>query len=177
MLIRHGEKPVGSGPPFGIDSNGNPDGESLTVQGWERAGALVELFDPSVGQIRPGIVRPTSMFASDPGATGSKRPLETITPLAQRLGMTVSTPVKDSKTAQIAQILATTSGSPLAAWQHQDIPSIAQHIGKVHPAPPKQWPGHRFDIVWVFTRKHDGTWKFSQVPQLLLAGDKHSVIK
>src|ERR1700694_5331160 len=71
MLIRHGEKPVGSGPPFGIDSNSNPDGESLTGQGWERAGALVELFDPSVDKIRPGIVRPTSLFASDPGATGS----------------------------------------------------------------------------------------------------------
>lgn len=177
MLIRHGEKPVGSGPPFGIDSDGNKDPESLTVEGWERAGALVELFDASVGAIRPGIVRPTAVFASDPGAKGSKRPLQTITPLAQRLGMTVRIPVKDSETAQLARILAATKGSPLAAWQHQDIPSIAQHLGKVHPTPPKKWPGDRFDIVWVFTRIHDGTWDFTQVLQLLLAGDKHSVIK
>jgi hypothetical protein len=177
ILIRHGEKPVGSGPPFGIDSDGNQDGESLTVQGWERAGALVELFAPASGKLRPGITRPTALFASNPGATGSKRPLETITPLAQRLGVTVNTPVKDSQTSAIAKLLRATSGTPLAAWQHQDIPSIAHHIGQVLPKPPKKWPGHRFDVVWVFTRRHDGTWNFTQVPQLLLAGDKHSVIE
>jgi hypothetical protein len=115
--------------------------------------------------------------AAVPRPTSCERPLETITPLAQRLGMTARTPVKDSETAEIARILTTTSGSPLAAWQHQDIPSIAQHIGKVNPAPPKKWPGDRFDIVWVLTRTQDGAWKFTQVPQLLLAGDKHSVIK
>ena len=47
----------------------------------------------------------------------------------------------------------------------------------MRPAPPTKWPHDRFDIVWVFTRQHDGTWKFTQVPQLLLAGDKRSVIK
>jgi hypothetical protein len=176
MLIRHAEKPAASGPPFGIDSNGNQDPESLAVQGWQRAGALVELFDPKVGKLRLGIARPTSLFASNPGSHGSKRPLETITPLAQRLKMKVNTPVKDSKTHDIAKILVATPGSPLAAWQHQDIPSIAQAIKNVHPTPPKHWPGNRFDIVWVFTRQRDGSWKFTQVPQLLLAGDKHSVI-
>jgi hypothetical protein len=177
MLVRHAEKPVGKKAPFGIDANGNHDSESLTVLGWQRAGALVELFDPVVDKIRPGISRPTSLFASDPGSTGSKRPLETITPLAQRLGKKVKTPVKDKETAAIARILIDTSGTPLAAWQHQYIPSIAEHLGNVHPQPPKKWPGDRFDIVWVFTRRHDGSWRFTQVPQLLLAGDKHSVIK
>jgi hypothetical protein len=177
MLIRHGEKPVGSKAPFGIDVDGKQDPESLTVLGWQRAGALVELFDPADEPIRTGISRPTSLFASNPGATGSKRPLETITPLAQCLGMNVKTPVKDKETAEIARILTATSGSPLAAWQHQHIPSIARHLGKVDPKPPKKWPGHRFDIVWVFTRRQDGSWQFTQVPQLLLAGDKHSVIR
>jgi hypothetical protein len=177
MLIRHAEKPPASGPPFGITANGQQDPESLTVQGWQRAGALVELFDPKVGKLRKGITRPTALFASSPGSHGSKRPLETVTPLAQRLKMTVSTPVKDSKTRHIAEILVGTPGAPLAAWQHQDIPSIAGHIGSVHPTPPAKWPGHRFDIVWVFTRQSGGSWKFTQVPQLLLAGDKRSVIE
>jgi hypothetical protein len=176
MLIRHAEKPTGKGSPHGVDANGNHDKESLTVLGWQRAGALVELFDPAVGKLRAGLTRPTALFASNPGSHGSKRPLETITPLAQRLKMTVSTPVKDSETKEIAGILAATPGVPLCAWQHQDIPSIAGHLKHVHPKSPSKWPGDRFDIVWVFTRKHDGTWKFTQVPQLLLAGDKHHVI-
>ena len=177
MLIRHAEKPTGSGAPHGVDPKGNHDKESLIVQGWQRAGALVELFDPAVGKLRTGLTKPTALFASNPGSHGSKRPLETITPLAQRLNMTVSTPVKDGETKQIADILAATPGAPLAAWQHQDIPAIAGHLKHVHPKPPMKWPGDRFDIVWVFTRRSDGSLKFTQVPQLLLAGDKHSVIK
>jgi hypothetical protein len=177
MLIRHAEKPTGSGAPHGVDAKGNHDKESLIVQGWQRAGALVELFDPAVGKLRTGLTKPTALFASNPGSHGSKRPLETITPLAQRLNMTVSTPVKDRETDQIADILAATPGAPLAAWQHQDIPAIAGHLKHVHPKPPTKWPGDRFDIVWVFTRRSDGSLKFTQVPQLLLAGDKHSVIK
>ena len=177
MLIRHAEKPTGSGAPHGVDAKGNHDKESLIVQGWQRAGALVELFDPAVGKLRTGLTKPTALFASNPGSHGSKRPLETITPLAQRLNMTVSTPVKASETEQIADILAATPGAPLAAWQHQDIPAIAGHLKHVHPKPPTKWPGDRFDIVWVFTRRSDGSLKFAQVPQLLLAGDKHSVIK
>jgi hypothetical protein len=177
MLVRHAEKPTGSGAPHGVDAKGNHDKESLTVLGWQRAGALVELFDPAAGKLRSGLTKPTALFASNPGSSGSKRPVETITPLAQRLKTTVSTPVKDSETKQIADILAATPGVPLCACQHQDIPSIAGHLKHVHPKPPTKWPGDRFDIVWVFTRRSDGSLKFTQVPQLLLAGDKHSVIK
>ncbi len=40
---------------------------------------------------------------------------------------------------------------------------------------PQTWPDDRFDIVWVFERA-DGGWSFTQVPQLLLAGDSVDVI-
>jgi hypothetical protein len=177
MLIRHGEKPVGTQPPFGITVNGSVDPLSLTVVGWQRAGALAELFDPAVGAVRSGLTRPTHLFASNPNPNGSMRPLETIMPLSQRLKLTVNSQVTASEPNQIAETLAATKGSSLAAWQFQGIPAIAQHLGTVHPAPPSNWPPDRFDLVWVFTRQHGGTWKFTQVPQLLLAGDKHSVIK
>jgi hypothetical protein len=178
MLIRHAEKPAPSGPPFGITAAGLRDSRSLIVDGWERAGALVELFDPLDGKLRrPGLVKPSRLFASDPGRTGSRRPLETITPLSQRMRMPVHTPVKDKDTAAIAQILSATPGSPLAAWPHQHIPAIAQSLGNVTPTPPAKWDPRRFDLVWVFTRRADGGWDFKQVPQLLLAGDKRSVIR
>jgi hypothetical protein len=34
---------------------------------------------------------------------------------------------------------------------------------------PQRWPFSRFDLVWVFDDR--GGWSFTQVPQLLLAGD------
>ncbi len=69
-----------------------------------------------------------------------------------------------------------TPGAPLGSWQHRLIPSIARYLGSVHPAVPKKWPEERYDLVWVFTRRGDGSWRFRQVPQLLLAGDGRSII-
>ncbi len=86
-------------------------------------------------------------------------------------------PVAYTADAEIAEILANTPGSPLAAWEHGNIPSIALALGNVHPKPPTAWPGDRFDVVWVFTRRNGGGWNFKQIPQLLLHGDKDSVIQ
>ncbi len=174
MIIRHGERPGAVQPPFGVNAAGNHESGSLAVLGWQRAGALVELFHPASGTFRPGLVRPTALFAPIPTSV-SQRPLETITPTSQRIGIPVRTPVAYTADAQIAKILANTSGSPLAAWEHGNIPLIALALGNVHPKPPTAWPGDRFDVVWVFTRRNGGGWNFKQIPQLLLHGDKDSV--
>jgi len=49
--------------------------------------------------------------------------------------------------------------------------------GEITPTPPASWPAGRFDIVYVFIRatRSDG-WTFSQIPQMLLAGDSSSPI-
>ena len=179
MLVRHGEKPDGPGPPYGILPSGEQDLESLSVRGWTRAGALVGLFAPPVGKPRHRLRRPTALFASDPEGTGSKRPLQTISPLADRLGRPVrlmDIDDEDADAAAIASAMSATPGAPLGSWQHRLLPRIAHHLGEVHPAVPKKWPEERYDVVWVFTRRGEGSWRFCQVPQLLLAGDEKSVI-
>ncbi len=178
MLVRHAEKPDGSGAPYGITPAGEHDTESLTVRGWTRAGALVELFDSGHPQHR-GLARPAGLVASDPGGAGSKRPMQTVGPLSERLGLKIGlvpVPAKKSGTQPIADALLAQPGPVLGAFQHKLIPAIAQRLGQVSPAVPSQWPEDRFDLVWVFVRRRGGTWQFSQVPQLLLFGDRSSVV-
>ncbi|MVU82545.1 hypothetical protein GPX89_35610 [Nocardia sp. ET3-3] len=175
MIIRHAEKPTGSGKPYGLTEDGEQDVESLTVRGWTRAGALVELFDPrnpdgSPAALRPGLLRPATIFASDPGAHGSKRPEQTVTPLAAALNVKIDQRFPKGQEAQLVSALAGAAGPVLISWQHENIVAILAQLNGIAPAPPKSWPDERFDIVYVFTRNGTG-WTFTQIPQLLLAGD------
>jgi len=68
------------------------------------------------------------------------------------------------------------SGVVLIAWQHQDIPAIGNAIVGNKTTVPQTWPGDRFDVAWVFTAKRGDGYSFSQVPQMLLAGDQSTTI-
>ncbi|MFF4369432.1 hypothetical protein [Streptomyces sp. NPDC001594] len=177
MLIRHAEKPQKHREPYGVTVGGERDAESLTVTGWQRAGALAELFDPTQGQIRAGLRVPDRIYAShtDKTAKGddgsvSRRPVETVTPLAGKLGRKVDQSFGLGQEAALAKAVTAQHGTTLIAWHHGHIPALVHALGAVRPAVPAKWPDGRFDEVWVFTRD-GGTWRFSQVPQLVLAGD------
>lgn len=172
QIIRHAEKPADTPPPQGVDVNGNADPESLIPQGWQRAGGLATLFAPSRGPVAPGLATPQTIFAAGVGKhSHSERPEETITPLADKLGLTIdSSFLKGDETSMVNAALAQT-GIVLICWQHEDIPGIANQIVGNSTTVPQTWPGDRFDIVWVFTPNGSGGFTFSQVPQLLLAGD------
>jgi hypothetical protein len=174
MLIRHAEKP--DGKDDGVDQKGNPDKHDLIVRGWQRAGALVRFFanpsDPS-GPIR----RPATIFATEP-TTGSdsKRPLHTVTPLKQLLGIPVDSTIHEGSEQDLANKAIASDGVVLIAWHHGKIPAIANLILQNMSAPQK-WPSGRFDVVWIFSRAAaNAPWTFSQVPQLLLSGDSPTVI-
>jgi hypothetical protein len=182
MLIRHAEKPDGN--IQGVDPNGTDGKEYLTVQGWQRAGALARFFSPlDKKHITSGIDEPQYLFASGPVSgkePGSKsyRPEETITPLSQLLGPKVPFDLNyvQGQEGPVAAAAKACDGVALIAWQHEDIPAIGDAIlGKPDGTLPK-WPGDRFDLVWVFDLSADGDYKFSQVPQMLLAGDQSSII-
>jgi broad specificity phosphatase PhoE len=194
MVIRHAEKP--DDKHQGVTSHGDADKESLIVRGWQRAGALTALFDPTNGPLQnPNLAVPKVIYASDPekpseaddddGKKGSKskRPLQTITPLAERLGIKDKVNVKFAKGDEkhMVESVLGESGVVLISWQHQNIADIAKHIvGSKPPTKPipARWPGDRFDIVWVFTPPAPSSdhWGFVQVPQQLLSGDAGTVI-
>lgn len=174
MIVRHAEKPADQGPPHGVNIDGKHDPESLIPLGWQRAGGLATLFAPSNGQfVSPLLTKPQQLFASGLGKhSNSLRPQETITPTAQKLGVTINTTYLKGQESALAAAVTATSGVVLVAWEHQDIPTIANAILGNNTTVPQQWPGDRFDLVWVFDlTAANGQYTFQQVPQLLLAGD------
>ena len=46
IIIRHAEKPDPQANIGGVSEAGGADRNDLTVRGWQRAGALVRLFNP-----------------------------------------------------------------------------------------------------------------------------------
>jgi hypothetical protein len=174
MLIRHAEKPTDK--DGGVDQKGAADKHDLIVRGWQRAGALTQFFaNPSNPQ--GPIQRPATIFATEP-TTGSdsKRPVHTVTPLSQFINVAIDSTIHEGSEQDLVNKAVASNGVVLIAWHHENIPAIANLILGNQSAPQK-WPGDRFDVVWIFARA-DATaaWQFSQLPQLLLAGDSSSVI-
>jgi len=182
MVIRHGEKPPDFGA--GVTSLGAQSNESLAVQGWQRAGALAVLFDPSRGPLQDShLAVPQSLFATAaPTSSSSQRPDETLQPLASKLGLTINTgpttaPFTKNDYKSMVDSAVASEGVVLIAWQHQDIPQIANRILGSDEIATGCWPGKRYDLVWVFDLHSDGTYKhLHQVPQLLLDQDSDQPI-
>jgi hypothetical protein len=169
MIVRHGEKPT-SGKPHGVNADGDHDHNSLTVVGWVRAGGLVELFAPVYGDPAPGLRRPDAIYATASDGGRSKRSIQTVLPLASRLGVDIDCSVAHGEEQTLGEHLRTATGTVLVSWHHATISKIVDNLGPVVPQPPRKWPASRFDVVWTFTRSGDG-WVFDQVVELLAPDD------
>lgn len=176
-IIRHGEKPDEDDPtrpPLGIDHEGRPDEHSLIPQGWTRAGALCALLTSE--EVRPPFVRPTVLVASalEPGE--SRRNLDTLLPLSQRLGLPVSTPAaKGEEERLVEHVLAQAGADVLVCWSHEEIGQITTGLAAALGAadlPPaaEHWPDDDFWTALVFTRDDDAC-TVVQTSERLLAGD------
>lgn len=178
LLIRHAEKPAKDSPPYGVTRKGERSKDSLEVRGWQRAGALTHLFAPANGHFQhSSLARPQFLFASKPvKRRGSRRPVETITPLAEKLKIKINSTYKRSEFEQMLDDVFSRQGVVLICWQREYIPQIASRILNKKSVP--DWPEDRFDMVWVFDlQKSSGKYKFKQAPQRLLLGDAVTHIK
>ena len=180
MVIRHAEKPANEPPPHGVTADGEREKESLTVRGWQRAGALVSFFAPANDSFQdPLIVRPQFIYASTPTRrNGSRRPIETITPLAEKLAIRINSNYPKLEPEKMLEEAFLCAGVVLICWQHELIPKIANRILGNKTTSPQDWPEDRFDLVWVFDRDSTSDqYSFKQVPQSLLMGDWATPIK
>ena len=195
-VIRHGEKPADpppadpgqtpapTGPPFGVDFQGNQDDHSLLPRGWQRSGALTALFDPALGALQAGLQVPAALLSpsyGDPKKTTAHRTYQTIEGLSDRLGVQIASDFAEGQEPELAaSVVSTYSGIVLICWEHDHIPALASALptvqGTVIPAP---WPGDRFDVIWTFTLDAGSSpaqYTFGQIPQQLLSGDTDTVI-
>lgn len=177
MLMRHAEEPDGDASP------------SLSPRGWQRAGALVRWLAPL------GLPGPSGPLAAPPAplatprrivaaarsdAHPSTRAHDTVAPLAQALQLEVEQPFdSDADTRRTAAWLRSLDAAVLVCWRHDALPALARALLPPDRASavPAVWPEERFDLVWVLQPRSDG-WMLSQVPQLLLAGDRsHGIVR
>jgi hypothetical protein len=142
----------------------------------------MELFAPSIAQ-RPELPKPTAVFASGPashseiaagkGGSKSRRPLDTVSPLAAKLGIEVDLRFGKGKETDLANTISTAEGVVLVCWQHEDIVAIAKALAPDESRIPAHWPGDCFNVVFRFDRRAGGSpWAFQQVVPVMLEGDR-----
>jgi hypothetical protein len=180
MVMRHAEKPAKDGPPYGVTLEGKPNKESLQLIGWQRAGALANLFAPSNGAMQnTALAKPQFLYASKPlQRKGSRRPLQTITPLAEKLSLPINWHYERNEIEGMVEEVFSCRGVVLMCWQREYIPEIANYILGTKNGIPQVWPEDRFDMIWVFDLDpRAGKYRFKQIPQRLLRGDQVKPIK
>jgi hypothetical protein len=165
LIIRHGEKP---GDPSN-DSAG--DSPNLSTPGYERAASLAIYIPATFG-------KPDALFATQ-ASQNSNRPVETITPLANALGLSIDRNYADNDYPALAtEVLSDPKYAGklvLICWHHGKIPELTSALGGVPPT--THWKGHVFDRVWQIDYPAGGATsglKVVDIPQMLMYGDSSS---
>jgi len=178
MIIRHAEKPYDDGKEDnkGVRMDGSSSEESLAVRGWQRAGAIALLFGSTELAQSRGLSVPQHLYSSNPDKADkiggrSRRPKQTLIPLAQRLDFKIYATLLKGQEARLCRDVLKRAGIVLISWQHEMIPAIAAAIPGGNIPQTRIWDDERFDLVWVFDLQPDGTYSFKEVHQALLSGD------
>jgi hypothetical protein len=130
VLIRHAEK------------TGRPGDSGLSSMGQRRAAALAEMF-----AARWGLPDLIIACRSTPKST---RPVDTVQPLATKLGLSILDQWDTQDFANLAGAISMEAGysgkTILSCWRHDTLQLLAQNLGAAD-APP--WPSTLYDCVWL----------------------------
>ncbi|MHB2025620.1 MAG: hypothetical protein ACYCPQ_03130 [Elusimicrobiota bacterium] len=158
IIIRHGEKPE--------------TGNTLSPRGRLRAQALVGFFkkNPAVTRFGP----PAAIYAMAPNSEdGSLRPIETVTPLAQSLGLPINENFHKKDLPGLAEDIMKNPSCAgrmvLVCWEHHMIPKLARQLG--WDSAPQSWPGSVFDRAWILNFTGERVSSFQNIPENVLPGD------
>lgn len=174
MIIRHAEKPLPDRPDAGVTELGEKDDKSLTVRGWQRAGALACLFcNPPTPLHVPKSIVASAPVKQDGSGTRSLRPTQTISPLALRLEIEPDTRFSKGQEDLAGPAIALQGSPTLVCWQHESIPRLAAVIVKRSGLTPAQWDDADYDSIWMLSYSASAArWTFTRGIQRLLPGDR-----
>ncbi len=143
LIIRHGEKPA--------------NGDDLSAAGYQHAKELVPYFESNPAVTEYGT--PVAIYAFGPKQKAdpkdveatSLRGIETVTPLADALGLSVLSQFNKDQTQEIVdEVLSTPEYDGkmvLICWEHKMIPQLAHQFGATQA--PAEWPdGSVYNQVW-----------------------------
>ncbi|MDD5304763.1 MAG: histidine phosphatase family protein [Elusimicrobia bacterium] len=158
VIIRHGEKP--------------DTGSELNERGFARARALSDFFvnDPAVIAYGP----PAAIFAMKPkGPDGSIRAIQTVTPLAEKLGLAINSDyLRDSLPELVKAVMSARAydgKTVLICWEHKVIPQLVVDFGWT--TAPDHWAGSVFDRAWILKLSGGRVVSFTDAPEHVLPGD------
>jgi len=157
LIIRHAEKLT--------------DGQlDLSPTGLKRASLLPNLFVPA--GTRLDLPTPQVIFATHQ-SKHSNRPVETVTPLATALHLSIDNTIQNEDYAALAATLLSGKYAGkvvLVSWHHGTLPQFVTALGAQPPYTP--WPDTQFDRIWRIDYK-DGKATLKDLPQHLLPGDSN----
>jgi hypothetical protein len=158
VILRHGEKP--------------DNGDDLNKRGYERANALPGLFETDPALTRYGA--PVAIYAFGPTKKDrSFRAVETITPLANSLGIQVQDQFTVDELQPLVDSVMSNSDydgkTVVICWEHDRIPPMVQTFG--YNDAPTKWKKKVFDRLWILHFTGNKVTGFEDLPQNLLPGD------
>jgi hypothetical protein len=130
VVMRHAEKLA------------DPDDPNLSVPGQARAVALVAWYPATFG--RPDFIFATAI------SKHSERPIQTVQPLAQNLGIPLNATFSDQDYGALAKLLL---GDPfdgktiLVCWHHGNIPGLLRGLGAAPGSYPNPWDFTVFNLI------------------------------
>jgi hypothetical protein len=159
LFIRHAEKL-------------NDKDNNLSEQGYERAEKLAKFFTKNPKMTEYGL--PVAIFAAAPRSKGgSIRSIETVEPLARRLGIEINTQfTKKDEDELVEEILENKDyegGTVVVSWVRQELPDLVKAFGAK--GVPKDWDEDTFDRVWRVEFEDGRAGFVEDLPQNLMPGD------
>jgi hypothetical protein len=150
LVMRHAEKPAAAGDP------------NLSPTGLARAQQLATYIPETFGN--PDVIIATA------NSPESARPVQTVTPLAQRCGLQVQTPYADDQFADAARLMLTDAGykdQPLivCCWHHEKIPKLMHALGCEKGSYPDAWDETVFNLILKVGIHADGTITVDQIQE------------
>jgi hypothetical protein len=173
--IRHGEKPANAEDPHkepdaagpGLEVDGKVSPNSLTIQGWQRAGALAGSMLCGDLTAEKGAV---DVLVPSYGHSEHHRPYETVDSLAVRLGTTPQPLCDAADVNALHEHVLDGDRTLLICWEHDALASLADLL--CPQTAPHPWPDGRFDVIWQFTSDGHGGFTWQEHNQNLLPGDE-----